>query len=72
LRGGKEMYDQQEFELISKALFSTEKSLENQVSDHSDAILQLGQAKEDMIRALSIATSIDHQLIIESLFHKES
>jgi len=71
LRGGKEMYDQQEFELISKALFSTEKSLENQVSDYSDAILQLGQAKEDMMRALSVATSIDHQLIIESLFDKE-
>ncbi|MCM3163045.1 hypothetical protein KDJ21_014960 [Metabacillus litoralis] len=65
------MYDQQEFELISKALFSTEKSLENQVSDYSDAILQLGQAKEDMMRALSVATSIDHQLIIESLFDKE-
>ncbi|PGT87405.1 hypothetical protein [Bacillus sp. AFS040349] len=66
------MYDQQEFELISKALTSTEKSLENQVSDHSDVIFQLGQAKEDMIRALSIATSIDHQIIIESLFDKES
>ncbi len=34
----------------------------------SQAVLQIGQAKEDMIRALSHVTSIDHQLIFETMF----
>ena len=62
------MYGNQDFHLINKALISTRKSLESEMGSDSQAVLQIGQAKEDMIRALSHVTSIDHQLIIETLF----
>ncbi|MBO1513802.1 MULTISPECIES: hypothetical protein [Metabacillus] len=64
------MYEDQQFQLISKALSSTQKSLEEQIGLESPAVLQIGNAREDMIKALSHATSIDHQLIIETLFDK--
>ncbi len=62
------MFENHEFQLINKALLSTKKSLEDTVGSDSHAVLQIGQAKEDMIRALSYVTSIDHQLIIETMF----
>lgn len=65
------MYDNQEFHLINKALLSTKKSLEDVMGSESDAVLQIGQAKEDMIRALSHITSIDHQLIFETMFDQK-
>ncbi|KKI88734.1 hypothetical protein WQ54_29945 [Bacillus sp. SA1-12] len=64
------MYEDQQFQLISKALHSTQKSLEEQIGIDSPAVLQLGTAREDMMKALAHATSIDHQLIIETLFDK--
>jgi hypothetical protein len=64
------MYEDQQFQLISKALSSTQKSLEEQIGIESPAVLQIGNARDDMIKALSHATSIDHQLIIETLFDK--
>jgi hypothetical protein len=64
------MYEDQQFQLISKALSSTQKSLEEQIGVESPAVLQIGNARDDMIKALSHATSIDHQLIIETLFDK--
>jgi hypothetical protein len=65
------MYENNQFELIAKALQSTRKSLEEHTDYHSNAIVELGQAKEEMIKALSYATSIDHQLIIGTLFDQE-
>ncbi|MGQ4664314.1 hypothetical protein ACUIJN_00605 [Metabacillus halosaccharovorans] len=62
------MYENQNFHLINKALLSTKKSLENEIGYDSHAVMQIGQAKEDMIRALSHVTSIDHQLIFETMF----
>lgn len=65
------MYENQEFHLINKALLSTKKSLEDVTGSESEAVLQIGQAKEDMIRALSHITSIDHQLIFETMFDQD-
>ncbi|QGQ46637.1 hypothetical protein [Metabacillus sediminilitoris] len=62
------MYDDQQFQLISKALSSTKQSLVEQIGYESSAVLQIGQAKEDMIKALAHASSIDHQLIVDTLF----
>jgi hypothetical protein len=64
------MYEDQQFQLISKALSSTQKSLVEQIGFESPAVLQIGNAKEDMMKALAHATAIDHQLIIETLFDK--
>jgi len=65
------LYENQEFHLINKALLSTKKSLEDVTGSESEAVLQIGQAKEDMIRALSHITSIDHQLIFETMFDQD-
>ncbi|WP_175639671.1 hypothetical protein [Metabacillus schmidteae] len=62
------MYGNHDFHLINKALTSTKKSLETEMGSESEAVIQIGQAKEDMIRALSHVTSIDHQLIFETMF----
>jgi hypothetical protein len=64
------MYKDQQFQLISKALNSTQKSLEEQIGIESLALHEIGTAKEDMIKALAHATSIDHQIIIDTLFDK--
>lgn len=64
------MYEDQQFQLISKALTSTQKSLEEQIGMDSPIILQIGNAREDMIKALSHATAIDHRLIIDTFFDK--
>jgi len=65
------LYENQEFHLINKALLSTKKSLEDATGSESEAVLQIGQAKEDMIRALSHITSIDHQLIFETMLDQD-
>ncbi|PMC39367.1 hypothetical protein CJ195_05425 [Bacillus sp. UMB0899] len=62
------MYGNHDFHLINKALTSTKKSLETEMGSESEAVIQIGQAKEEMIRALSHVTSIDHQLIFETMF----
>lgn len=62
------MYEDQQFQLISKALISTQKSLEEQIGIESPAALQISHAREDLKRALAHATSIDHQLITDILF----
>ena len=64
------MYEDQQFQLISKALLSTQKSLEEQIGLESPAALQMSHAREDLKRALAHATSIDHQLITDTLFDK--
>lgn len=63
------MFQDQQFELIAKALESTQKSLETQVNVDDPAILQVAKAKAEMIESLAHATSIDHQLIIETMFN---
>lgn len=60
--------EDQQFQLISKALTATQKSLEEQGEIDTHAYLQIGQAREDMLRALSLATSIDHHLVIDTLY----
>ncbi|MDQ0225163.1 hypothetical protein [Metabacillus niabensis] len=62
------MFEDQQFQLISKAINSTQKSLEEQIGLESPAVLQLNQAKEELKRALAHASSIDHQIIIDTLF----
>lgn len=62
------VFEDQQFQLISKALTSTQKSLEEQIGMDSPALLQMGNAREDMIKALSHATAIDHRLIIDTLY----
>ncbi|MBM7602052.1 hypothetical protein JOC75_000022 [Metabacillus crassostreae] len=63
------MYYNDQFEMIAKALDSTKKSLETQVNFDDPAIQQVDKAKEAMIESLAHATSIDHQLIIETMFN---
>lgn len=63
------MFEDQQFQLISKAINSTQKSLEEQIGIKSPAVLQLNQAKEELKRALAHASSIDHQIIIDTLFN---
>lgn len=55
--------------MIAKALDSTKKSLETQVNFDDPAIQQVDKAKAEMIESLAHATSIDHQLIIETMFN---
>jgi len=62
------LFEDQQFQLISKAINSTQKSLEEQIGLESPAVLQLNQAKEELKRALAHASSIDHQIIIDTLF----
>jgi hypothetical protein len=62
------MYEDQQFQLISRALISTQKSLEEQNGIESPAFLQISHAREDLKKALAHATSIDHQLITDTLF----
>lgn len=65
------MFENQEFHLINKALISTKKSLEVEMGTNAPAVLQIGQAKEELIKSLSYVTSIDHQLIFETMFDQE-
>ncbi|MDQ0228811.1 hypothetical protein [Metabacillus malikii] len=64
------MIEDQQFRLISKALSSTQKSLEEQEGHTSPAVLQISQAREEMIKALTHATEIEHQSIIETLLEQ--
>ena len=64
------MYEDQQFQLISKAISSTQKSLEEQTGFESPAVLQLYQAKEDLKKAIAHASSIEHQIIIDTLFDR--
>ncbi|WP_226666800.1 hypothetical protein [Metabacillus litoralis] len=63
------MYQDDQFKLIAKALDSTQKALEEKVDFDDPSILQVTQAKADMIESLSYTTSIDHRLIIETLYN---
>jgi len=58
----------EEFNLIVKALNSTKKTIEQDLVGSPTAINQLSQAKEEMIKALSYASSVDHHLIIDTMF----
>ncbi|MFC0271661.1 hypothetical protein ACFFIX_09350 [Metabacillus herbersteinensis] len=64
------MFGDDQFQLISKALHTTYQSLLDNGYE-SNVVERIDMAKEDLIKALAHSSSVDHKLLIQSLFDNQ-
>ncbi|MCD7033420.1 hypothetical protein LRR81_04195 [Metabacillus sp. GX 13764] len=65
------MLKDQDFQLISKALISSYECLSKQDQECA-GIQSLGSAQENLMKAMAHAASIDHKMLVQSLFDRNN